>query len=64
LIKHPNSARLGRVAGTRELAVHSNYILIYDVVGDIVRILNVLHTAREWLKSKNVKNIKKPFLID
>lgn len=48
LIDHPAMARPGRVAGTRELVVHRNYILVYDVAGDVVRILRVLHARREW----------------
>lgn len=31
LIDHPGLGRLGRIAGTRELVAHQNYILIYDV---------------------------------
>jgi plasmid stabilization system protein ParE len=31
------------------LVVHPSYILIYDVVDKaVVRILRVLHTARQW----------------
>ena len=48
LVAHPALGRLGRVAGTRELVVHQNYILIYDAVGDLVRVLRVLHAARQW----------------
>ncbi|EYU13233.1 type II toxin-antitoxin system mRNA interferase toxin, RelE/StbE family [Photorhabdus aegyptia] len=51
LTNHPNSGRSGRVNGTRELVVHKNYTLIYDVAGRIVRILRILHTARQWPKS-------------
>ena len=40
--------RLGRVADTRELVVHKNYVLIYDLAGDLVRVLRVLHAARQW----------------
>jgi len=48
LIDHPGFGRPGRVAGTRELVVHPNYILVYDVAGDLVRVLRVLHAARQW----------------
>lgn len=48
LVDHPNLGRLGRVADTRELVVHRNYLLIYDVAGDQVRVLNVVHAARRW----------------
>ena len=48
LTDHPKLGRPGRVDGTRELVVHENYILIYDIAGDLVRILRVLHAARRW----------------
>lgn len=48
LASHPAMGRPGRVSGTRELVVHRNYILIYDVAGDVVRILRVLHARRQW----------------
>ena len=48
LIEHPHLGRLGRVPGTRELVAHRNYVLIYDVAGDMVRVLNVVHAARQW----------------
>jgi toxin ParE1/3/4 len=48
LIVHPALGKPGRVLGTRELVVHSNYILVYDQVGDAVRILQVLHVAKRW----------------
>jgi toxin ParE1/3/4 len=48
LVEHPDLGRLGRITGTRELVVHRNYILIYDVIGDLVRVLNVVHAARQW----------------
>lgn len=46
--RHPHSGRPGRVAGTRELVAHQNYILIYDLVDTQVRVLRVLHAARQW----------------
>jgi addiction module RelE/StbE family toxin len=48
LVDHPGLGRPGRVKGTRELVAHQNYILIYDTVDDLVRILRVLHAAKQW----------------
>ena len=48
LVDHPNLGRPGRVAGTRELIAHQNYILVYDTVGDQVRLLRVLHASRQY----------------
>jgi len=48
LVDHPNLGRPGRVARTRELVAHQNYVLVYDVTGDRVRILRVLHAAIQW----------------
>ena len=48
LIRHPAMGRPGRAKGTRELVVHPNYVLIYDVADDNVRILRVLHARRHW----------------
>ena len=42
----PYMGRLGRVEGTRELVVHQNYIVIYEVAADAINVLNVIHAAR------------------
>lgn len=48
LTDHPQLGRIGRVVGTLELVVHSNYIMVYDVTADAVRVLRILHAARQW----------------
>lgn len=48
LVDHPEMGRTGRVAGTRELVVHTNYLLVYDLKNDSVRILRLLHSKRQW----------------
>lgn len=44
----PYIGRPGTLADTRELTVHPNYRLVYEVAEDTVRILNVVHARREW----------------
>lgn len=45
---HPFMGRPGRVQDTRELVVHRNYLLIYDLTDTEIRILRFLHAARRW----------------
>ncbi|CDG95824.1 hypothetical protein XBP1_1620007 [Xenorhabdus bovienii str. puntauvense] len=47
LIDQPSSGRPGKISGTRELVAHRNYVLVYDVIGEIVRTLRMLHTSRQ-----------------
>lgn len=57
LSDYPSLGRLGRVAttrDTRELVTHQNYILVYDLDGDLVRVLRVLHAARQWPPSRKL----------
>lgn len=44
----PLAYRPGRVAGTREWVAHPNYIVVYRVGGESIRILNVLHARQEY----------------
>jgi addiction module RelE/StbE family toxin len=48
LRRFPYLGRLGRTPGTRELIPHEHYRIVYQVSGDIVIILTILHTARQW----------------
>ena len=48
LADDPGLGRIGRIPGTRELVAHRNYVLVYDMADDQVRILRVLHAARQW----------------
>lgn len=49
LIDFPESGRLGRVEGTRELVVgRTPCIVAYRILGEAVRILRVLHGAQLW----------------
>ena len=48
LRERPRLYRVGRVEGTREMVVRSNYIVVYAEDADTVTILRVLHAARQW----------------
>ena len=48
LPERPRLYRAGRVAGTREMVVRDNYIVIYAEDARAVSILRVLHAARQW----------------
>lgn len=43
----PNRYRAGRVAGTRELVVRPNYIVVYRVAGEAVTVLRVRHARQK-----------------
>jgi len=53
LADNPGMGRPGRLPGTRELVAQRNYILVYDLTGDWVRVLRVLHAARQWPPQKS-----------
>lgn len=44
----PYSHRTGRLSGTREMVVHPNYIVVYAVRTDAIRILRVLHARQQY----------------
>ena len=47
LADFPGVGRAGRVAGTRELVAHKNYLVIYRVKGTNVEIIRVRHVAQK-----------------
>jgi toxin ParE1/3/4 len=47
LAQFPLLGRPGRLVGTREL-VEGNFIIVYEIAGDAIRIIRVLHGARQW----------------
>ena len=49
LADHPLAAKAGRIDGTRELVLRRMpYVVAYRVSGDMVQVLAVRHTARDW----------------
>ena len=44
----PYLFRPGRVPGTRELVVHPNYIVVYQVGSDMIDILRILHSRQQY----------------
>ncbi len=48
LRENPQLYRVGRVEGTREMVVRSNYIVVYAEDSRLVTMLRVLHAAQLW----------------
>ena len=44
----PRVYRVGRVAGTREMVVRPNYLVVYSEDARAVTVLRVLHAAQLW----------------
>ncbi|UXV20797.1 type II toxin-antitoxin system RelE/ParE family toxin [Pseudomonas fluorescens] len=47
LSRRPHLYRPGRVVGTREMVVHPNYLVVYQVT-DSIRVLSVLHARQRY----------------
>lgn len=47
LATYPLRCRVGRVAGTREMIVRPNYIVVYRIAGDKILILRVRHARQK-----------------
>lgn len=48
LANHPMLGRSGKIQGTRELIPHESYRLVYEISGETVWLLALVHTARQW----------------
>ena len=48
LLKHPHMYRTGRIPGTREMVVQTNYVVVYTEGDNHISILRVLHAAQLW----------------
>ena len=48
LPENPRLYRKGRVEGTREMLVRSNYVVVYAEDPEAVTVLRVLHGAQQW----------------
>jgi addiction module RelE/StbE family toxin len=45
---HPYIFRAGRREGTREVVAHPNYIVVYRLMTDRIRVVGVVHTRRKY----------------
>jgi plasmid stabilization system protein ParE len=48
LANFPESGRPGRIDGTREVVVHQNYTLVYELVEGSIYVMAVLHASQLW----------------
>lgn len=51
---HPKMGRPGKVAGTREHIPHEKDCLVYEIQGDEVWVLALVHTVRQWPPVRSV----------
>jgi addiction module RelE/StbE family toxin len=48
LLEHPKLGKRGAIPGTREWLAHKSYRMVYEIDADTVRVLALVHTARQW----------------
>ena len=48
LSDYPMLGRPGKIRGTRELTPHESYCLVYEISGESLWVLALVHTARRW----------------
>ena len=52
LADHPKLGRPGTIAAAREMIPHESYRLVYEINNEIVWVLTLVHTARQWLPAR------------
>lgn len=45
---HPYLYPLGRIAGTREIVAHPNYVIVYRATPDRIEVVSVLHARQSY----------------
>jgi len=53
LADQPKLGRAGKIQGTRELIPHESYRLVYEISGETVWMLALVHTSRQWPPVRN-----------
>jgi addiction module RelE/StbE family toxin len=48
LANYPMLGQPGKIQGTRESVPHGSYRLVYEIEGETVWILALVHAARQW----------------
>jgi addiction module RelE/StbE family toxin len=48
LMTFPKLGKPGKITGTRELIPHESYRVVYEIDGETIWILALVHTARQW----------------
>ena len=48
LVANPQIGRRGAAPDTRELFPHRSYRLVYEIDGELLSILTIISTARQW----------------
>lgn len=48
LPQHPYLYRSGLIAGTREIVVHPNYVVVYRVTASSIEVIHILHSRQQY----------------
>jgi len=46
--RYPRLYRSGRYPDTREIAVGANYVIVYRVMDEAIKVLRILHARQQW----------------